>query len=138
MKRCLNEKHKINTQKLNWYVLTLTEICLNEKGINVCQHKIKMVPMPFFLNVHIYIYSLFIERDLYRSELVKFPCVYLCLSIRNFFIFSIRVLPFYSFFCVICTSILSLSMWFLFPFTSLMNKQEEKGVPETWDGTEHS
>jgi hypothetical protein len=62
-------------------------------------------------SVFTYIYSLVIEKDLceYRNISVKFLCallVYLCLSSRDLFIFSVRVSPFYSYLCVICTSVL--------------------------------
>ena len=64
-----------------------------------------------------YIYSLLIDKDLCKSGNIKFPCallVYLCLSFGDLFIFSVRVSPFYSYFCVICTSVLSFSMWSLY------------------------
>ena len=49
-----------------------------------------------------YIYSLLIDKDLYESQNVsiKFSCallVYLYLSSRELFIFSVRVSPFYSY-----------------------------------------
>ena len=37
-------KAQIHTWKLNWYVLTLTEVFLNQKRINVYEHTVKMVP----------------------------------------------------------------------------------------------
>ena len=30
--------------KLNWYILTLTEVFLNQKKINVCEHTVTMIP----------------------------------------------------------------------------------------------
>ena len=52
-----------------------------------------------FYCVFTYIYSLLIEKDLFECEniSVKFPCVYLCFSSRDFFIFSVRVSPFLKF-----------------------------------------
>ena len=35
---------QINTQKLNWYVVTLMEVFLNHKRINVCEDTVKMMP----------------------------------------------------------------------------------------------
>jgi Putative transcriptional repressor regulating G2/M transition len=65
--------------------------------------------------------SLLIEKDLCEcwSLSVKFPCVYLCLSCRNF-IFSIRVFLLYSYFCCIylmfvsCTKKFKMKFWFMF------------------------
>ena len=46
-------------------------------------------------------YSLMIEKDIYdcRNLSVKLPCVYVCLSSRDLFIFSARVVSFFSYFC---------------------------------------
>ena len=40
-------------------------------------------------------------------------CVYVCFTSGDLFIFLIRVRSFYSYFCAICTLVLSLSTWFL-------------------------
>ena len=69
------------------------------------------------LCVHI-IFYLLINRDLCenRNVSVKFPCallVYLHFSSRDLLIFSLRVSPFRSYFCVIRTLVLSFPMWFL-------------------------
>ena len=37
----MNQK---STQKLNWYVLTLTDVFVNHKRINVCDQAVKMAP----------------------------------------------------------------------------------------------
>ena len=59
-----------------------------------------------------YIYSLLIETDICdcRNVSVKLSCVYLCLSSRDLFIFSVRVFFFY----VIYASVLSLFTWLLY------------------------
>ena len=36
--------HK-NTQKLNWYILTITQVFVNQKKIKVCEYTVKMAPM---------------------------------------------------------------------------------------------
>ena len=41
MKRSPNERH---TWKLKLYVSTITDVFLNQKRINVCEHTAKMVP----------------------------------------------------------------------------------------------
>ena len=30
----------------NWYILTLTEVFLNQNWIGVCEHMVKMAPLP--------------------------------------------------------------------------------------------
>ena len=51
-----------------------------------------------------YVYSLLIEKDICDSlnVSVKLPCVYMCLSSKDLFIyfFSIRVSTYFSYFCV--------------------------------------
>ena len=37
-------KGQINIQKLKWHVSTITDVFFNHKRINVCEHRIKMVP----------------------------------------------------------------------------------------------
>ena len=50
--------------------------------------------------VFTYIYSLLIEKDIYDcwNVLVKLPCVYVCFSSRDLFIFLVRVSSFFSYF----------------------------------------
>ena len=66
--------------------------------------------------VFTYIYSLLIEKDICdcQNVSVKLPCVYVCLSSGDLFIFSVRVSSCFSYFFVIRTSVLFLSMWFIF------------------------
>ena len=102
----------------NWYVSTFTEIFLNQKRMNVCEHTVKLE----FTNI----FSLLIQKDLCecRNESIKFPCVYLCLSSREHY-FSIRASPFYSYFCVIRTLVLSLSTWRLGKLSFQHNPSED-------------
>ena len=60
-----------------------------------------------------YIYSFLIEKEICdcRNLSVKLPCIYMCLSFGNLFIFSLNVFSFFSYFRVIHTLVLSLSMW---------------------------
>ena len=81
-----------STQKISLYCLTLMEV---KDGT-------------------IFISSLLIEKDLLESWNISIKflyalIVYLCLSYRDLSIFSVRVSLFYSYFCIICTSILSFS-----------------------------
>ena len=77
----------INTQKLNWNVLTITDFFLDQKRVNVCE----------YTWCHLYcaftqFYSLLFEkRSLWVSKVsVKFLCVYLCFSCGYLFIFFFR------------------------------------------------
>ena len=69
--------------------------------------------MSFSIRRLTYIYSLLIEKDICdcRNVLVNLPCVHVCLSSGDLFIFLVRVSSFFFYFCVICTSLLPLSMW---------------------------
>jgi hypothetical protein len=81
-----------NTQKLNWYVWTVTDVFLNQKRINVCVHTVKMASS--LLCVYIHLLSSDWERHLWLSS------VYMCLSSRDLLIFLVRVSSFYSYFSV--------------------------------------
>ena len=48
---------QINTRKIKLYVSTLTEIFLNQKILNICEHTVKMAPRDS------HIYSLLIETS---------------------------------------------------------------------------
>ena len=37
-------KAQINTQKLNWYVSTITNMFLNQNRVNICEYTVKMSP----------------------------------------------------------------------------------------------
>ena len=67
----------INTRKLNWYVSTITYVFLNQK--RVFSHTF---------------YSRLIEKDMCDCQniSVKLPCIYLCLSFRDLFIFLVSFL----------------------------------------------
>ena len=109
-------KAQIHTRKFNWYILTLTEVFPNQKRINVCEHTVTWYHLYW---VFIYIYSLLIDKQIFESQniSIKFLCallVYLCISSRDFFSFSVRVPPFYPYFGVFLTSVLSFSTWSLF------------------------
>ena len=47
MKRSPDERHT-NTQKLNRKVSTITDVFLDQKRVNVCEHTIKMEPHESF------------------------------------------------------------------------------------------
>ena len=68
------------------------------RRVNVCEHTVKTAPSDSFENVFIwqrlyhvftYIYSLMIEKDIFdrQNVSVKLPCVYVCLSSEDLFIF---------------------------------------------------
>ena len=94
--RDLQMKGTISTQKLNWYVSTITHVFLNQKKVNICEHTVKMASL---------------EKDICdcRNVSVKLPWFYLCLWSEDRFILLARVSYFYSYFCVISTSVFSLS-----------------------------
>ena len=101
-------KLKEHTRNLNWYVSTHTKAFFIQKRINVWEKTGKMVCT--------YIYSLLIEKDPCEcwNISVKFVCalfIYLYLSSRELFIFSVSFSSFYSYFCVICTSVRFPSIW---------------------------
>ena len=49
------------------YVLTFTEVFVNQKRINVCEHTVKIVPDDIYL-MFTHIYSLLIDKDLCESQ----------------------------------------------------------------------
>ena len=59
--------------------------------------------------VNVYIYSLLIEKDIYNcgNVSVKLPCVCVCLSFGDIFVFSVRISSFSSYFCVLLVFLLS-------------------------------
>ena len=83
-------KAHINTWKLNWYALTIKDVFLNQK---MWCH---------LYCISIYIYSLLIKKDISDCQniSVKLPCVYVCLSSGDLFIFSVRVSSFFLYFYV--------------------------------------
>ena len=98
--------------------------------------------MPFIrksLQFHLYcvftcIYSLLIEKDICDCQniSIKLPCVYLCLSSGELFIFSVRF-PLYSYFCVII--LFAVHQWGLPSFYSYflaINKQSS-WKQQHWD-----
>ena len=86
------------------HVLTITDVSLNLKRVNVCERT-----WCHLYCVFTYIYSLLILKDISdcQNVSVKLLCVYVCLSSRDLFIFLAS-----SFF-------LALLLWFLFNFVSL-------------------
>ena len=86
-------KAYVNRGKLHWYVLTIIDVFLNQKRVNVCLYC-----------VFTYIYSLLIEKDIcdHQNASVKLPYVYVCYSFGDLFIFSVRVSSFCSYFYVNC------------------------------------
>ena len=83
-----------NTQKLIQYISTITDVFLNQKRINVCEHMEKMASHGFT-----YIYSLLIENDICDHQNIssKFPCVCVYLSSRDLFIFCYEFSFFFNF-----------------------------------------
>jgi hypothetical protein len=105
------------------FVIKKKERVLQMKGI----YKHKEATMKFYDNhrclswseeskcvwnhVFLYIYSLLIDKDVSycQNVSVKLPCVYLCLSPRDLFIFPVRVSSFFP------TFVLSILRYFSFP-----------------------
>jgi hypothetical protein len=71
--------------------------------VNVCEHTVKTAPRVFT-----YTYLL-IEKDICDrlTISIKLPSVSVCLLFGDLFIFSIRVLLYFSIFCVVCALVLS-------------------------------
>ena len=64
----INQKR---TQKLNWYVSTFTEVFLNQKRINVCEHTLKMAP--HLLRITVWNVTTILQfLHLYRHSVIKF------------------------------------------------------------------
>ena len=86
-------KAHINTRKINWNVLTIADVSLDQKRVCVKRET--------------YIYSLLIEKDIcdHKNVSVKLPCVYVCLSCGDHSMFLVRVS--FSYFWVTHTSVLS-------------------------------
>ena len=78
MKISLDERH---TWKLYWYVSTITDVFLNLKKINVCEHTVKMVSW---------------GMSKCSSEL--FVCLYVPFIWRSLNFFFVRVSSFFSYF----------------------------------------
>ena len=84
----------------------IRDVFFDQKRVNVCEHMVKAAPRLY--HVFTYIYSLLIKKDIsdHQNVLFKLLCVYVCLSSRGFFIFSVRVFSFFTYFCVIRTLVL--------------------------------
>ena len=104
---------------------------LNQKKINVCEHRVKMTPCELLCDIIFtacsYTFILFWLRKtfMHQNASVKFPCpllVYLYHSCGDLFIFLVRISPFYSYCCAICTSVLFLSKWSHYYYYYLQRK----------------
>ena len=111
-------------------------------GIHTKFHKLFLILVGIYVNyispltsinfycVFTHMYSLLIDKDFRESQNVsiKFVCdllAYLCLTSGDLFVFPVRVSPFYSYFFVISTSVVSFSTWsllFLWNNVQLANK----------------
>ena len=96
------QKAHINTQKLNWNILMITDIFLNQKRVNVCEHTVRSCPH------HVFGYILLIEKDICDCQNISImlPYVYVCLSPGDLFIFLVWVPLSFPIFCIICISVL--------------------------------
>ena len=79
----------------NTKIFLLLFISRTHSGDNVLQ-----LGWHYIYCVFRYIYSLLIDKDVCdrRNVLLKFPCVYMCLSSGDIFTFSVRVSSFFSYF----------------------------------------
>ena len=113
----VENKGKLILKKIRGLTYTfwqsLTSFSIRRKFVSeFCDYSVKMPPSDSSLQyVHVH-FSLLIEKDIcdYWNVSVKLPCVYLCLTSGDLFIFLVRVASFYSYFCVICALVLSLSI----------------------------
>ena len=90
------QKAHTNTQKLNWNVSTITDVLLDQKRVNVCEHMVKTVPS--LSCVHIYLFSF----DQKRHVIVK--------------MFQLSIYVFMWSFCLDISSF----FWWQFPLSSLI------------------
>ena len=107
---------------------TITDVLLNPKRVNVCQHTVKMTPR---YCVFTYIPGLLIEKDICDCQNISVTvlCVHVCLSAGDLFIFLVRVSSLFSYFCVICTSVRSLSMCSPFlPYLAIFWSDKISGI----------
>ena len=132
------QKAHTNTWKLNWNVLTIPNVFLNQKRVNVCEHMVKKAPHESFpvsyplwwhfsntlmwcrlFHVFTYFYSLLIEKDICdrRNISIKLLCVPF---VRRSLHFLVRVSSFFSF-LFLCYSHFStfLSTWSLTRFLNI-------------------
>ena len=84
MKRSLEWKAHINTRKLHWNISTITDIFLDQKIVNVCEHMVKIVPCDnqvvlSLLCVHIHLLSSDQQRHLWLPK--HFSEVSMCLCV---------------------------------------------------------
>ena len=102
-------KGPTNTRKLNWNVSTIIALFLNQKRVNVCEHKVKTSPRGAVFIMCSHTFTLFWARKTsVIIESVKLPCVRVCFSFGDLFIFLFKSFLFlFLYFCVICTSVLS-------------------------------
>ena len=79
-----------------------------------------------------FLFLFLVEKDFRecRNLSVKFPYVYLCLSSRDLFIFWVRFSPFNSYFCVIPTTVLTVSTWLhaISPLTRFKTREHWVGL----------
>ena len=99
--------------KLNWYISTITDVFLNQKRVNVFKHTVKMAPCDCFIHtVFSHTFALLWLRK--TSVIVKmyYECLFVPVICRSLHFFGVS--SFYSYYCVICTLIPSLSSRSLF------------------------
>ena len=122
MKRSSEERCTHNTRKFIWNILTVTDVFLKQKRVNVCEHMVKMVSREGFWHllktlmwtqslsyVHIHLLSSH-WKELCDCQNIfnKFLCVCVCLSSGSLQ-FPVKASPFLSFpiLCAIYISVLS-------------------------------
>ena len=90
----------------------ITDIFLDQKRVNVCEYTWRHLHYLFT-----YIYSLLNEKDICdrQNVSIKLPCVCVCLSCRDLFLFSVRISSFFSYFLFMeynfCNSLFFACSW---------------------------
>ena len=88
-----------NTWKLNWNVSTITDVFLDQKRVNVCEHTVKTASCGTVFTMCSY--SLLIKKDICDRQniSVKLPCVCVSFVRRSLHFFLVgRVSSFFSYF----------------------------------------
>jgi hypothetical protein len=57
-----------NTRKLNWNILTITDIFPNQKRVNVCEQTVKVIVESFQLSFHVFVLSFFRRSLLFLRD----------------------------------------------------------------------
>ena len=106
--------HTYPLRKVNWNFFTITDVFLNQKRVNVYEHKVKTAPS--LRCVHIHWLSSDRERHLWSLKYFKKASVCLCVPfIWRSLNFLVKISSFFSyFFKFVNNSVMKIWAWFYF------------------------